>query len=188
MPPLLSRLIQERRYQVSRSFIDGDILELGCGTATITEALHPGQSYTGIEYGPRIMEWLKQNRPGYDFYRYDLDRDEINLDRQFDTILMVAVIEHLADPRHILRQMPRLLRPGGRLVITTPTPFGNLIHSIGVNLGLFYKTAAQDHKHIYDQVSLPHLLKECGLEVIKYRSFILGGNQLCVSQLSTAKR
>jgi 2-polyprenyl-3-methyl-5-hydroxy-6-metoxy-1,4-benzoquinol methylase len=41
-------------------------------------------------------------------------------DRSFDLIAAIEVIEHLENPRATIREMARLLAPGGRLVITTP--------------------------------------------------------------------
>src|SRR5205085_8776424 len=38
----------------------------------------------------------------------------------FDLIMAVELIEHLENPRHLLRECLGILRPGGRLIVTTP--------------------------------------------------------------------
>lgn len=47
-------------------------------------------------------------------------------DDSFDTVLLGEVIEHLAVPQRVLAEAQRVLKPGGRIVITTP--FGVLHH------------------------------------------------------------
>jgi 2-polyprenyl-3-methyl-5-hydroxy-6-metoxy-1,4-benzoquinol methylase len=41
-------------------------------------------------------------------------------DASFDAIISTEVIEHLENPRAVFREFSRLLRPGGRLLLTTP--------------------------------------------------------------------
>jgi SAM-dependent methyltransferase len=43
---------------------------------------------------------------------------------QFDAISIIEVIEHLENPRHVFRQIKRLLKPGGIVVLTTPNASG----------------------------------------------------------------
>ena len=184
MPPLLSVFLEKQRYQVILPYLHGDILDLGCGYAKIVTRLKLGQRYVGIEHQPAIVHWLLQNRPEYEFHQNDLDRDELVLDRQFDTVLMIAVIEHLDHPDHIFSQIPRCLKPDGRLVITTPSLVGGIVHKIGTRIRLFYREAAQDHKTFFTYDSLRECLQRNHLRVMHHRKFLLGGNQLYVCQSS----
>lgn len=66
--------------------------------------------------------------------------------------MMVAVIEHIWNQKFLLDQVVNILNPSGRLIITTPSPFGNdVVHAIGANLGLFAKSAVADHIVIYNR-------------------------------------
>lgn len=109
-----------------------------------------------------------------------MDKDELALERQFDTILLLAVIEHLKNPDRILSQIPRYLKPDGKLLITTPSPMGDVIHTIGARIGLFSMEAVQGHESIFTCDALRACLERDGLDVIYYKSFLLGGNQLFV--------
>jgi SAM-dependent methyltransferase len=49
------------------------------------------------------------------------DLHELPLDdATFDFVLCTEVLEHVNDPRRVLRELGRILRPGGRLLLTTP--------------------------------------------------------------------
>ncbi len=110
----------------------------------------------------------------------DLNTGLLDFDQSFDTILMIAVIEHLINPSHLLQQLPKCLKPGGQLVLTTPSPLGDLIHRIGARLGLFSMIAVHDHEIIFSYQSLHPILSDCGFIISTYRRFLLGGNQLFI--------
>ncbi len=58
---------------------------------------------------------------------------------------MIAVIEHLFNQKFVMDEVSNVLKPGGKVVVTTPTPFGNdVVHRVGATLGLFAKTAMND--------------------------------------------
>jgi SAM-dependent methyltransferase len=183
MRPLLSAFLEDRRYQAVLPHLGADILDLGCGIARIVAWLRPDQRYAGVETQLRILDWLKQNRPDYKFYQRDLDRDELGLTGQFDTILLLAVLEHLACPEKLLGQLPKYLHPNGKLLITTPSPSGEMVHRIGSRLGVFSMEAAHEHEFIFTRHLLQAQLERNGLKVIRYSTFLLGGNQLFVCQL-----
>lgn len=182
MKPLLSRFVRERRYKAVAPYISGDILDLGCGVAELTDLLRPGQDYTGVEHRADLVERNRLRFPQFTFHCLDLERDVLALGRLFDTIAMVAVVEHLKNPDHVFGYLPGHLKPGGRLVITTPSPFGGTIHALGSQFGLFYREARDDHEIMFNRATLEPRLNRSGLQIIRYQKFLLGGNQLFVCQ------
>ena len=187
MTAILSSFLQQQRLKAALPHINGTVLDLGCGFGEITE-LVPESNYVGVDGHPKIVEWLKVNHPGYEFHHYDLDHDQLSLPKQFDTIIMLAVIEHLKYPDNILSQIPNLLNDSGIFIMTTPTPIGNTLHQIGASVGLFSKLAAEDHEIIFTRQIMEPYLSRNGLLIKNYRQFLLGSNQIFICAPVTNKK
>jgi SAM-dependent methyltransferase len=180
MAPLLSGWIERRRLEVARPYVRGDVLDLGCGRGSALSLLGPDQNYLGVEVHAQYFRPPAGQTNRIAFLTLDLDRDELDIGRQFDTILMLAVIEHLRDPDRLLAQVRPLMKEGAKLVLTTPTPAGHVEHRIGAQLGLFWKSAVEEHKWAFSRRALESRLRMCGLSVEKHSYFLMGGNQLFV--------
>ena len=179
--PLLTGYVRQRRYAVIRSFVRGDVLDIGCGNMLKSFTPENMRRYVGIDANPALVANMRRLFPQHDFHLCDVDREPLPVHGQrFDTVLLVAVIEHLARPGWILSQIADCLRPAGRLVITTPTPWGLWVHRWGARLGLFHPHAVQQHRHAYDRRSLEALLTAHGFTMLLYRRFEWGANQLVI--------
>ncbi|MCF7859628.1 MAG: class I SAM-dependent methyltransferase [Candidatus Cloacimonetes bacterium] len=162
------------------AYIKGDVLDLGCGTAEILDYINI-DNYTGLDYSPEMVKKLKKKLPQHKFFTRNLDEDTYCLKTKYDTITMIAVIEHLFNQRHLFKEIIKHLKPNGRIVLTTPTPFGNdIIHRLGANMGLFSKHASDDHIVIYNKQRFKNVAREFNLKLIVYKKFQLGCNQLVV--------
>ncbi len=181
--PLLTNYLRRRRYAMVEPFLRGEVLDIGCGNAATALPLGSVQRYVGIDYHPALIAHQQAQFPQHEFYVCDVDREPLPLkDWRFDTVLMMAVIEHLAHPGRVLDQVAGHLRPEGRLVITTPTSWGECLHRLGARVGLFHPHAAAEHQHAYDRRQLEALLAAHGFQVVLYQTFELRCNQLVVGQ------
>ncbi|MBI4514766.1 MAG: class I SAM-dependent methyltransferase [Deltaproteobacteria bacterium] len=70
-----------------------------------------------------------------------------DLGERFELVINFQVIEHLVDPRPFLRQVQAVLRPGGRLIVTTPNRVNSLVEN-------------PYHVHEYEAGELAALLRE----------------------------
>ena len=179
---LLSRFISKQRAAIVAPYIRGDVLELGCGNARVYEQYASRMSsYFGVERSARQVESLRQRYPDASFAQYDLDSDRLDLDRSFDCVLMIALIEHVFNQKFAMAEVARVLRPGGIVVITSPTPFGNdVIHRLGAAFGLFHQSAVDDHIVIYNRHRFKILAKEIGLKLKHHKYFQVFCNQLAI--------
>jgi SAM-dependent methyltransferase len=179
---LLTRYLMNARMSRIGPYVKGDVLDLGCGGADILQKYGSGiRSYCGVERSEESIAALQQRFPDATFFARNLDQDTLNLGRCFDTVLMVALIEHLFNQKHVMDQVAAALKPGGSIVLTTPTPFGNdVVHRLGASIGLFSKLAVDDHIVIYNHHRMKLLAKETGLELVRYYTFQLGCNQFAV--------
>lgn len=97
-------------------------LDIGCGegygTALISE--HVG-SIVGIDTNVSAIDHAsgKYNAENCCFLLYDGNRSPFE-DESFDMVISFQVIEHIRDDRQFIGEIRRLLKPGGRAVLTTP--------------------------------------------------------------------
>jgi SAM-dependent methyltransferase len=96
----------------------GCLLEIGCGNGAILEEMKGrGWNVAGIEFDPVCV----QRATARGLKCYDRDLRELALPAEsVDAIYMGHVIEHLYDPRTLLAECYRILKPAGRLVMVTP--------------------------------------------------------------------
>jgi SAM-dependent methyltransferase len=74
----------------------------------------------GIEIWKERAEFCRHI--GYKIEEVNLEKDDLPFDNeQFDVVLASHVIEHLPDPVRIIREMCRVLKIGGILLVATPT-------------------------------------------------------------------
>lgn len=179
---LLTNYLINARMSRIEPYIRGDVLDLGCGSAEILDKYGSKiEHYCGIEYSKTVVQTLQAKYPRATFYARNLDQEKLALDRKFDCILMVALIEHLFNQKHVMDEVAAALKPGGKIILTTPTPFGNdVVHRIGASMGLFSKAAVDDHIVIYNHHRLKLLAREINLKLEEYFTFQLLCNQFAV--------
>lgn len=93
------------------------ILDVGCGSGRLWNYLRGRFSrYVGAD----IVKYAGFPADG-EFVTANLDRLPLSLAAgAFDVVAAVETIEHLENPRALMRELVRLVRPGGRVVLTTP--------------------------------------------------------------------
>ena len=97
-------------------------LDVGCGTGAFLEFLaeaRPGCELAGIELDPARAERARSRLPGARILTADAQEGLGSLSGPFDLITLWDVFEHLPAPAEVLRELARLLAPGGRLYIQT---------------------------------------------------------------------
>jgi len=180
---LLSSYLARRRLDAAVPYLGKKVLDLGCGNARLLERVECLEQYTGMELHEDRVRRLRAHHPKWRFVHCDLEHEHLPLPEEtFDTAALLAVIEHLAEPRLLLSECYRVLLPQGRLVITTPSPLGHRVHTLASWLGLTSRSAVHHHQSQYSKTALDAMVCSVGFEPVAYRRFLIGLNQLCVYQ------
>jgi len=109
-----------KAYEVAVPYIQGDVLELGCGEGRGIDLISPkASSYLGLDKIEVIINRLKNKYPKLNFESGSFPPVQIK-DNSFDTIVTFQVIEHIKHDRLFLEEIYRLLKPGGTALISTP--------------------------------------------------------------------
>jgi SAM-dependent methyltransferase len=94
----------------------GAVLDAPCGEGALSAALQKeGFEVTSLDINPKAGATL-----GTRFQVADLNRTLPVADDSFDLVLSVEGIEHLENPHFFLREVNRVMKAGGRLILTTP--------------------------------------------------------------------
>jgi 2-polyprenyl-3-methyl-5-hydroxy-6-metoxy-1,4-benzoquinol methylase len=139
--------------------------------------------YIGIDRHAGIISWLRRNFPEHQFIEMDFEKQPLPNLGKFDTILLLAVIEHLSNPVDLLNQVRHMLLPNGQLVITTPTPAAIGLHALLSKFHLTYKSAAEEHKSKFSPELLREILRDSRFDVKSQKPFLFGFNYLYIGQL-----
>jgi ubiquinone/menaquinone biosynthesis C-methylase UbiE len=100
--------------------ISGNLLEIGCGTGRGVAVLAPSISnYTGVDKNEPLMTKLASEYPNFKFIDMFLPPLKGLADNTFDYIVTFQVIEHIEDDNEFIKEAHRVLKPGGKLVLTT---------------------------------------------------------------------
>src|SRR5215210_9225113 len=88
----------------------------------------------------------------------------IDLGQRFDVVTMGEIIEHVENPGLMMRNMRRHLKPGGKLIVTTPNAFFGL-HFAESLVADPYKRWNDEHVQWFDYFTLGNMFQRCGFDV-----------------------
>ena len=152
---LMLRITRYLRAVNAERYIEAGerLLDIGCGDGYFLSRSICNESY-GLDkkMGDEVKDFL-------DFP-----------DGYFDYVTLLAVIEHITDPELLIKEIHRVLKPEGRLIITTPKKQGEFL------IRLYAKNIDEEHERYYDLEGIKELAEDL-YDIHRYHTFIFGLNQ-----------
>jgi ubiquinone/menaquinone biosynthesis C-methylase UbiE len=148
---------------------DGErALDLGCGAGDFTAELARAEvQAVGADVAQAAIARASRRHPGVEFRVVPFDGPLPFDDGAFELVWASEVIEHVADTAMWLSEVRRVLVPGGRLLVTTPSHGRLPVLVRGVER---FSEPLGDHLHLYTRRSLAQLLNEFAFGAVRIRA------------------
>ena len=157
-----------RRFALANVAGDERVLDLGCGTGDLAADLaHGGARVIAVDVAQAALDRARARHPELDLRLVPIDGPLPFDDGAFDAVWSSEVIEHVADTARWLSEVRRVLEPGGRVLLTTPSHGRLRLLAGGIER---YSQPLGDHLHLYTARSLRELLRDFGFGEIEVRA------------------
>lgn len=169
-------------HRIVLSLVNGEpcgrALDLGAGQGALSQALKE----RGFEVTAADVNAEQFRAAGVEFAKLDLNKLLPFPDQSFNVVLAVEILEHLEAPRAVVREIFRILKPGGLAVVTTPnitsipsrilflaTSFFDLYVPTKKRLKDPFSSEADGHISLLPGWLVRYFLKDAGFEIKKTR-------------------
>jgi 2-polyprenyl-6-hydroxyphenyl methylase/3-demethylubiquinone-9 3-methyltransferase len=161
-------------YVAARVVLGGArVLDVGCGGGILSEALaRAGAQVTGIDLAPRVLEvarlHLHESGQNVDYREVSVEALASESPAAFDAITCMEMLEHVPDPGSVIGACATLLKPGGRLFLSTlsrtPQAFVTAIAGAEYLLNLLPR-GTHHYAQFIRPSELASALRDAGLEL-----------------------
>jgi len=179
---LLENFLARIRAKKADELIDGKsrqgrLLDIGCGSYPYFLLSTNFKEKFGIDKNSK-----EYTNKGISIKKYEMGKNEglpYNPDF-FDIVTLLAIIEHVdeVNAKRLLREVYRVLKPGGKVILTTPIDKANVILKLMSKLFLISPEEINEHKQLYNSKILREQLEYAGFkkDAIKIKTFEFGLN------------
>jgi len=147
---------------------DGKLLDVGCGVGDYLEAIsfyRPDLELFGLDVSREAIRLAKQRKIKAEFRLGRAEKLGFK-ESSFEVVTCVDLLEHVEQPRQVLKEIYRVLKPGGAMELIVPIE-GNLWSLEGVLIRLGWQERERYGGHIqqFSIKRVKQLLREAGFEI-----------------------
>ncbi|AEM21046.1 Methyltransferase type 11 [Brachyspira intermedia PWS/A] len=179
---ILDVFLRKYRINMVKSTIikynDCKLLDIGCGwEARFLQSIENYISYgVGVDFKPPELKTDK-----LETIKLTLENKLPFEDSSFDVVTMLAVLEHLTYADEILKEINRVLKKDGRLIITVPSKIAKpILEFMAYNLKIIDRLEIEDHKKYYNKKDILESAELSNFTVEKHKYFQLGCNNFAI--------
>jgi ubiquinone/menaquinone biosynthesis C-methylase UbiE len=179
---ILEPLLRQLRYKkvVDHIPVNTKVLDIGCGrSANFLKAISP-KIAEGIGVDFKVEPINIRNIHTIQLkLAYELPFEN----ESFDVVTMLAVLEHIEHEKSILKEIHRVLKKDGKLVLTVPSVWSKpILEFLAYRLKIVDELEIRDHKRYYNRQKLRNVLvEECKFRNFQHQYFQLRMNNFCTA-------
>ncbi len=162
-----------RRFLLERVEPGERVLDLGCGEGAFAAALRRGGAHVlAADIAEEPLRRASRRNPGLEVVLL-AEEDAWGLpDVAFDVVWVGEVIEHVADTAGWLSELRRVLRSGGRLLLSTPATGPSQLLGAALSRRAFAARfdPRSDHLRFFNRATLAELISQFGFERVSVRA------------------
>jgi SAM-dependent methyltransferase len=179
---LLEGFLARKRAKMANKLIPprlrkGRILDIGCGTYPFFLFNTSFSEKYGLDKAVQKSDFDTFQKDRIHLKRYNVEQEGIIPFESgyFDVVTMLAVFEHIEPKRVVglLKEIQRVLKPGGMFIMTTPASWTDGLLRLMARLRLVSPVEIEEHKDIYTPQKIASILETGGFpkELIRYGYF-----------------
>jgi SAM-dependent methyltransferase len=171
----IQKIWHGRRWKVLKSLLSpkvNRVLDIGCASGHFTEKIKkylPGAKVVGVDVYQPFLGFFRELNPKLLCVCADAHKLPFE-DECFDVVILSEVLDHVVDPSLVLAEIRRVLRSGGRLIVSLDELSLSFrvmwFFWIRMNPGKVWKGA---HLHHFDSQSFEQLLISSGFSIEERR-------------------
>lgn len=174
--PFFEKILSDLRFAKIARHIppNARVLDLGCGyNGNLLQKIRRKIS-GGAGLDISVNREIEDSK--ISLIAHDLNNPLPFSDSEFDVVSSLANLEHLHQPEDSLKEIQRVLKPGGILLLTTPSVCAKPILETLAFLRIVSREEIRDHKNYFNKKILTDLCKKAGFASISHSYFQFGMN------------
>ncbi|OGI34875.1 MAG: hypothetical protein A2259_00615 [Candidatus Moranbacteria bacterium RIFOXYA2_FULL_43_15] len=174
---IMFQMLDKHRKKIKKDRADIRLLDIGCGSGLITKKIQEmGYLTEGLDFSQEAVNKAISN--GINANVCDLDEGISKPDGEYDVVWAGDIIEHVFDPIGLIKEISRVLKDRGALILCIPSDVG-LISRIKMLIGHSYqeitykKSGYHKHHTFFNLELISFMLEKAGFKIQEVNKILI---------------